>query len=91
MVAWLIDEILPDEQKNEAIREFVYQRFRELRLEPPTKPQVERLIKRAIALYEADFAKQTLNKLTSEMTEQIDVLLSTVETENDESIEQSGK
>ena len=49
MVTWLIDEILPDEQKNEAIRELVYQRFRELQLEPLTKPQVERLIKRAIA------------------------------------------
>ena len=91
MVTWLINEILPDEQKNEAITEFVYQRFRELQLEPPTKPQVERLIKRAIALYEANFAEQTLNLLTPEMTEQIDVLLSTVETENDESVEQSGK
>lgn len=91
MVTWLIDEILPDEQKNEAIFELVYQRFRELRLEPLTKPQVERLIKSAIALYEADFAEQTLNKLTTQMTEQINVLLSTVETESDESVEQSDK
>ncbi len=44
MVTWLIDEILPDEQKNEAIKELVYQRFRELQLEPLTKLQVERLI-----------------------------------------------
>ena len=91
MVTWLIDEILPDEQKNEAITEFVYYRFRELQLEPPTKPQVERLIKRAIALYETDFQEKILDKLTPEMTEQIDVLLSTAETENDESVEQSGK
>jgi TnpA family transposase len=91
MVTWLIDEILPDEQKNEAITEFVYQRFRELKLEPPTKLQVERLIKSAIALYETDFAEHTLNKLTPKNTEQIDVLLSTAETENDESVEQSGK
>ena len=34
MTTWLIDEILPDEQKNEAITELVYQRFRELQLEP---------------------------------------------------------
>ena len=91
MVTWLIEEILPDEQKNEAIFEFVYQRFRELQLEPPTKPQVERLIKRAIAKYEADFAEQTLNKLTPENIQQIDLLLSKTETENDESAEQSGK
>ncbi len=91
MGTWLIDEILPDEQKNEAIREFVYQRFRELHLEPPTQPQVKRLIKRAIAKYEADFAEQILNKLTPEMTEQIDVLLCTEETESDESAKPSGK
>ena len=91
MVTWLIEEILPDEQKNEAIRELVYQRFRELQLEPLTKLQIERLIKSAVANYETDFAEQTLNKLTPEMTEQIDVLLSTEETESDESIEQSDK
>ena len=85
MVTWLIEEILPDEQKNEAIKELVYQRFRELQLEPLTKPQVERLIKSAVANYETDFAEQTLNKLTPEMTEQIDVLLSTEETESAES------
>lgn len=91
MVTWLIDEILPDEPKNEAITEFVYQRFRELKLEPPTKPQVKRLIKSAVAKYETDFQEHTLNKLTPENTEQIDILLSTEETESDESVEQSGK
>jgi Tn3 transposase DDE domain/Domain of unknown function (DUF4158) len=82
MVTWLIDEILPDEQKNEAITELVYQRFRELKLEPPTKLQVERLIKSALAKYEANFEEQILDKLTPEMGEQIDVLLSTEETED---------
>ena len=81
MIDWLIDEILPDEQKNEAITELVYQRFRELQLEPPTKLQVERFIKSAIALYEAIFCRQILDKLTPEMPEQIDVLLSTEEKE----------
>jgi hypothetical protein len=92
MVTWLIEEILPDEQKNEAITELVYQRFRELQLEPPTKLQVERLIKSAIAKYETDFQEQILDKLTLEMTEQIDVLLSTEETEeleNDERLRRS--
>ena len=92
MIGWLIDEILPDEQKNEAIFELVYQRFRELQLEPPTQLQVERLIKSAIAKYEANFEEQILDKLTPEMTEQIDVLLSTEETEeleNNERLKQT--
>lgn len=75
MVTWLIDEILADEQKNEAITEFVYQRFRELQLEPPTKLQVERLIKSAIAKDEADCCQHTLNKLTPENIEQLQKLL----------------
>jgi uncharacterized protein (DUF4415 family) len=91
MVTWLIEEILPDEQNPGAITDFVYQRFRELQLEPPTKLQVERLIKSAVAKYEADFQEQILDQLTPEMTEQIDVLLKTEEIENDESVEQSGK
>ena len=91
MTTWLIDEILPDEQKNEAITELVYQRFRELQLEPPTKLQVERLIKSAIAKYETDFCNSTLNKLTPENTKQIEILLSTVEAETDESVSELGK
>ena len=91
MITWLINEILADEQKNEAITELVYQRFRQLHLEPPTKLQVERLIKSATAKYETHFCEGTLIKLTPEMTKRIDVLLSTEETENDESAEQSGK
>ncbi len=92
MIDWLTGEILPDEQKNEAITELVYQRFRELQLEPPTKLQVERLIRSASAKYEANFCQQILDKLTPEMTEQIDVLLSTEETEeleNDERLKQT--
>ena len=91
MVDWLKAEIIESEQRIEPITELVYQRFRELQIEPPTLGRVERLVKSAIALYEADFAEHTLNKLTPEMTEQIDVLLSTAETESDESVEQSGK
>jgi hypothetical protein len=91
MVDWLKAEIIPNEQRIEPISELVYQRFRKLQIEPPTPGRVERLIKSAVASHEADFCQQILDKLTPEMTEQIDVLISTEETENDESVEQSGK
>ncbi|MBL1208218.1 DUF4158 domain-containing protein [Geminocystis sp. GBBB08] len=45
MSNWLITEILPNEQKIEYIREIVYQRFRELRIESPTAERIERLIR----------------------------------------------
>ena len=79
MVDWLIDEILPNEQRFEAITEIVVLRWRELQLEPPTTLQVERLIRSAIAKHEASFCHQTLSKLTPEIIEQIDILLTTDE------------
>jgi Domain of unknown function (DUF4158) len=77
MVTWLIDEVLPNEQKVQAITEFVYQRFRELQLEPLTTPQIERLIRSAIAKHEADFCHQTFRLLTTDAIAQIDLLLTT--------------
>ena len=91
MVDWLKAEIIPNEQRIELITELVYQRFRELQIEPPTTGRVERLVRSAIAQYETDFAEQTLDKLTPEIIEQIDLFLCTEETENDESVEQSSK
>ena len=88
MSNWLIQEILPNEQRFETIWEIVSQRWRELQIEPPTKLQVERLIKSAIYQYEADFCSSTLKKLTPEIIQKIDILLST---EDDESVEQSDK
>ena len=94
MSDWLIQEILPDEQRFETILEIVSQRWRELQLEPPTKLQVERLIKSAIYQYETNFCSSTLEKLTPEIIQKIDILLSTndtEETEDDESLSHSGK
>ncbi|WP_233220074.1 DUF4158 domain-containing protein [Pleurocapsa sp. CCALA 161] len=94
MSNWLILEILPNEQRFETIWEIVSQRWRELQIEPPTKLQVERLIKSAVYQYEADFCSSTLKKLTPSIIEQIDILLSTEnteETDDDESASQSSK
>ncbi len=85
MVDWLIKEILPNEQKFEAIREIVALRWRELQIEPPTKGQVERLIRSAIAKHEANFCHQAFSKLTPETIDQIDILLNTDETTETES------
>ena len=66
MVDWLKAEIIPNEQRIEPITEFVYQRFRELQIEPPTKGRVERLVRSAMAQHEADFCQQTLKNLVAE-------------------------
>lgn len=94
MVDWLKAEIIPTEQRIEPISELVYQRFRELQIEPPTKGRVERLVKSAIASYENNFCNQTFSQLTPSIIQKIDILLSTEdteETEDDESASSSDK
>lgn len=90
MIDWLIQEILPNEQRFEAIGEIVALRWKELQIEPPTTLQVERLIRSAIAKHETNFCNLTFNQLTSEAIAQIDILLTTDETSETED-EQSKK
>ncbi len=88
IINWLIEEVLPNEQKIDPLQEFVYQRFRELQIEPPTPGQVERLIRSAIHQHETNFCHQTVDKLTPKIIAQIDILLATEQpshTENTES------
>ena len=66
MVDWLKAEIIESEQRIEPITELVYQRFRELQIEPSTLGRVERLVKSAVAKYETDFQEHILNQLTLE-------------------------
>mgnify|MGYP002778860488 CR=1 FL=1 len=87
MSDWLIEEILPNEQRIESITELVYQRWRELQIEPPTQRRIERLIRSATAQHEANFCNQTLARLTPEIIKQIDLLLSTEEPNNIENTE----
>lgn len=76
---WLITEILPNEQRFEALQEQVYQQFRTLHIEPPTAKQIERLIKSSIYQQETKFCHQTYSQLTPTIIEQIDILLKTEE------------
>lgn len=82
MSDWLIQYILPSEQKIEPILEIVSQRFRELQIEPPTIGRVERLIRSAIHQYETNVCAQVLSQLTPTNIEQIDLLLTTEEVTN---------
>jgi len=84
MLNWLKTEIIPNEQRIEPITELVYQRFRELQIEPPTPRRIERLVRSSIAQYETDFCDRILSRLTLENLEQIDILLTTEEVSNSE-------
>lgn len=61
---WLIETILPNEQRFEPLLEHLYQRFRELHIEPPTTKQIERLVRSTIYQQETLFCYQTYSQLT---------------------------
>jgi TnpA family transposase len=77
---WLITQILPKEQRIEAITQRVYQRFRQLQIEPPTSGRIERLVRSSIHQYEHNFCHQIYSQLTPLNLAQIDLLLTTEET-----------
>ena len=77
---WLIEKIVPNELRIEALKPIVYEKFRELQIEPPTPKQVERLIRGAIHQHETSFTNQIYSQLTPTHISQIDLLLTTQDT-----------
>lgn len=74
---WLCQSVLIYDCQESHLETIVYQRFRELRLEPPTPDQVKRLIRSAVRTAEAGFCKTLFQQLSSESLVRMDALLST--------------
>lgn len=83
MIEWLKKEILPNEQKFELLLENLYERWKELRIEPPTVGRIERLIRGASSQYEQKVCEKTLTKLSREAKAKIDMLLNIEDVENE--------
>ncbi len=61
--AWLMNEVLPHEHRPTYLEQLVYQRLRRSQLEPPSKKQIDRLIKSALHRHEQAFFAQTAARL----------------------------
>jgi TnpA family transposase len=62
--AWLMDEVLSHEHRPAYLEKLVYQRLRRSHIEPPSKKQIERLIKSAKHRHEQAFFAQTAARLS---------------------------
>lgn len=69
LVDWLSENVLPREAELEHLKEIVKERFRDLKIEPPTPGRIERLIRSALQLYEGQFFSSALQKLSRLMPE----------------------
>jgi TnpA family transposase len=72
---WLGTQVLSSTHRLEHVREALYQRCRELRLEPPTPERVERLIRAALHQFETQLGERILHHLSPSTRKQLDHLL----------------
>lgn len=84
MTSWLISTTLAADQNMEHLKARVTERFRELKIEPPTPERVERLIETACVRYEQQFFEAVLQRLPASTREQLDALLERYKEEEEE-------
>lgn len=71
---WLYDQVLSTTHRLEHLREALYQRCRDMRLEPPTPDRVERLIRSAVQQFESQLCDRVLHRLPPVTRQQLDAL-----------------
>lgn len=77
MIVWLCEHPLTQVRQLEHLKAIVYQRFRDLKIEPPTPDRVERLIRSALRASEEQFCAAILAKLAPVTVERLDTLINT--------------
>jgi hypothetical protein len=74
---WLLKKVLIYDRNEQHLEAAVYQRLRELKIEPPTPERIERLIRSALHTYEQNFCAAISSQLSTETLARIDALVST--------------
>jgi hypothetical protein len=77
MKTWLMEDVLPLGLSFEALKAQVYQRFRQLKIEPPVWKQLERLIRSAARAHEREFCRGIAAQLSAQTGKKLDALLDT--------------
>jgi TnpA family transposase len=81
---WLLNETFPHEHRPVYLEQQIYARLRKLRIEPPSKGRVKRIISSAVHRYEQAFFKQTNEQLPSEVKANLYTLIARGEEIEDE-------
>ena len=81
---WLIDEIVPQEHREERLREALMQKCRDSHIEPPASDRGRRLIHSALQEHDDRFCKKIIQRLDSVTLEKLDALLVVHPSEQDE-------
>jgi hypothetical protein len=77
ITVWLAKYILLQEERQfEQLKRIVYERYRELKIEPPQPKRIERLIRSGIRTADEQFYATTMGKLSAQVRSKLDTLLS---------------
>ena len=72
---WLVDDVIPEEQRLERLREAFLQRCREMQIEPPAQEKTWRFLKSALQEHETAFCEGVLRSLSPKTVARLDALL----------------
>lgn len=75
VAGWLQAHILPQTQQFEALVAVVYDRYRVLKIEPPTTGRVERVVRSALHQYTEQFCEVIAARLAVQSKQHLDALL----------------
>lgn len=72
---WLNTQALRHDQEEEHLKQRIYSRFRELKIEPTTPARIDRLIRSALHAYEEQFFQNIVNKLSPNSRHKLEATL----------------
>jgi hypothetical protein len=78
LVAWLVEQVLPQEPREDHVREALFERCRALHIEPPSSGRIDRLVRSAFHSFEERWCASVLERLDVATQRALDDLLVTV-------------
>ncbi len=89
LVAWLCQEVLGEQQQEDALLAAAYQHYQGMHIEPPTPDRLSRLLHTALHRFDEQFCASIFQHLTPETCTRLDALLTTILPEEPSSAEVS--
>lgn len=89
LVSWLCQEVLGEQQQEDALLAAAYQHYQKQHIEPPTPDCLSRLLHTALHQFETQFCASISQQLTPEVQVRLDALLTTIVSEEPSSAEVS--
>ena len=89
LVSWLCQEVLGEQQQEDALLAAAYQHYQEQHIEPPTADRLSRFVHTALHHFDEQFCASISQHFTTEIRSRLDRLPTTVISEESAAVERS--